>query len=145
MGMPKYDLGSIWKMMFRDETRSLAVSLAENTQFDIELNAEDGDSVEAVPKFVCIDDLDVKHDAKRFKNAVLYIKPLRNVFQTELKWIDIYVNPKENGDTWFKLARVNVSGQEPFASDLHTICAAEIKVESNLSKEDVELKLVMRS
>lgn len=143
MGMPKYDLGSIWKMMFREETRSLAVSLAADTDFQIELDAEDGDSVEAVPKFICIQDPEVAQDAKRFKEAALYIKPLKE--PSADAWVDIYVNPSGEEFNWYKLVRIPVPNQEMIVTDVYNICAASIKVVNGLTKSDLELKLVMKS
>jgi len=115
-----YSGDMVLKRAWDVESDALKVIQSEHTEFAIELNAEDGDSVMAVADCVTLSLNDSAIDCRRMRRCMLYGAAT------------VMVSPLEQGDLFVQLTMNGVTD----------ICAKRVKI---LMAEGVEAHLVLQS
>lgn len=95
------------------ETDSLKVIQSEHTAFEVELNAEDGDSVLSLAECATLSLHDAPIDCRRMRRAKLYGNA------------KVMVSPLDDGDVFMELVMV----------DVMNICAKRVKLLINIGEE----------
>jgi hypothetical protein len=133
VNITQLDATQAFKRAFDCEHDSIRVIPATNSETEIEISAEDGDSVEAVAR----SRTGVEMACGDLRAVCLYASAPEPRQQSEVK---LLVSPDESGNDWYEIYRMTFP--TTVCSAVIDICAKRLKIEADAQ---VTVKVVGRS